>query len=150
MKQGTGQVCLYTHWAGTALPQTLRAALIRGKGRWDDDPYLTRIIFCEMIQHCVLDDTGYGISPEIGDGDNQVLRVDVANQTVQVGQAPLVSFADYVAAPVQGWGDPYTHYDDDNASGDYCARCGEKLALNEVDENMCLACRFAAEKDRDS
>lgn len=54
----TGGVFLYTHWGGSELGRTLRDALARagGKGRaategnrWDDEPYLVRIIFSEML-----------------------------------------------------------------------------------------------------
>lgn len=56
-------VALYTHWDGTNLPETVAKALTRGKDRWNDAPYLTRIIFSEMVQGSVLDTTGYGIEP---------------------------------------------------------------------------------------
>jgi hypothetical protein len=52
----------YSHWGGYYLPQTLANALDRGRDRWDDPSYLTRIIFSEMIKESVEDTTGYGIS----------------------------------------------------------------------------------------
>ena len=54
-------VALYTHWTGSVLPQTVAAALDRGRGRWTDPAYLTRIIFSEMIKGDVRGETGYGI-----------------------------------------------------------------------------------------
>lgn len=54
-------IVLYTHWSGSNLPATLAAALDRGRHRWTDPTYLTRIIFSEMIKDEVLDETGFGI-----------------------------------------------------------------------------------------
>lgn len=61
---GGPNVALYTHWAGTELPKVLARALERGRSRWGDTPYLTRIIFSDMISenHDVLETTGFGIS----------------------------------------------------------------------------------------
>lgn len=102
VKTGNEQVCLYTHWCGSDLPDILRAALKRGKDRWTDSQYLTRIIFCEMVKSDAMGTTGFGISQSIGDGSDRVLWVDVRSETVQVnGRAP-VSFVDFVAGNV-GW-----------------------------------------------
>lgn len=76
------RVWLYTHWGGSDLDQTLAAALDRGRGRWNDDQYLARIIFCEMIQGSVLDETGYGIGVEPGDNEYPFLVVDCKTNTV--------------------------------------------------------------------
>lgn len=43
------KVVLYTHWGGSELPQIVRSGLRRGKGRWNDAPYLTRILFSQLI-----------------------------------------------------------------------------------------------------
>lgn len=72
----------YTHWTGTELPKVVAAALVRGKSRWDDGPYLARIIFSEMIQHDVLDETGYGLSTTLGDGGDRIITIRVHHQTV--------------------------------------------------------------------
>lgn len=77
-----GKVYLYTHWGGSEITEILKSALIRGKGRWNDEPYLTRIIFCEMIKDDVMGDTGYGISTVICDNEYPILDVDCAKQTV--------------------------------------------------------------------
>ncbi len=78
----------YTHWHGTGLLDTVRAAIRRGKGRWSDAEYLARIIFCEMLKSDgdgVLDgETGFGIGTGGQHGDvSNVVEVDVAAQTVQ-------------------------------------------------------------------
>lgn len=54
-------MALYTHWGGSALHETLQAALKRGHDRWTDPSYLGRIIFSEMIFDDVMGNTGFGI-----------------------------------------------------------------------------------------
>lgn len=89
-------IVLYTHWAGTELPNILKSALKRGESRWGDLPYLTRIIFCEMIKGDVMDTTGYGISQEIGDGDDRILTVNVDKQTVNDYNGNVFTFEEYI------------------------------------------------------
>jgi hypothetical protein len=72
---------LYTHWNGSSLPHVLQAAL-KKKWRWDDTPYLARIIFCEMVKGDVEGETGFGISTRECDGGDRVLEVRVDEQTV--------------------------------------------------------------------
>ena len=76
-------VYLYTHWAGSELPAIVVSALRRGVGRWNDVQYLTRIIFCEMIKDDVEGKTGYGISAEVGDGDDRIVDVDTSTQQIR-------------------------------------------------------------------
>ena len=75
-------VYLYTHWKGHRLKSILKSALMRGKSRWDDPPYLARIIFCEMMDG---DNglTGYGISTEIEDNNHNAFEVDTDKQAVR-------------------------------------------------------------------
>lgn len=80
----SGGVVLYTHWNGTELPAVLRSALKRGRERWTDDSYLARIIFAEMIKEDLMGVRGYGISVQMGDGDDRVLTVDTVMQEVTV------------------------------------------------------------------
>jgi hypothetical protein len=69
-------IYMYTHWSGSMLPGIVRDALIRGRGRWGDPQYLARIVFCELIQGAVLEETGYGLGTFIGDNEHNVVRVD--------------------------------------------------------------------------
>jgi len=78
------RIYLYTHWGGTALFETLQMALKRGKFRWSDPSYLGRIIFSEMIQYEVLEETGYGIAPYPTDNEWPFLVVDLEKQEVRV------------------------------------------------------------------
>ena len=91
IKSDGEQVCLYTHWGGSSIEGALCKALVRGKSRWDDFQYLTRIIFCEMIKGDGFDElTGFGISQDVHDGAHRVITVDVDQRTVRVfGDEPI-------------------------------------------------------------
>lgn len=85
-------VALYTHWDGSEAENMLATALDRGRSRWMDSPYLTRIIFSEMIQHSVLNETGHGIEPFITGHTSYCeaapdtdLFVQIPSQTVKIG-----------------------------------------------------------------
>ncbi len=101
-------IFLYTHRTGKRLPALMAQGLRRGKGRWDDTPYLARILFCSLIERDVVSKTCYGI--DTGPGDNQagrpILVIDPDNQTVGLAHEPTptepfvtVSFAEFVANP---------------------------------------------------
>lgn len=89
VKCGKEQVCLYTHWDGTNLPKILQNALKRGKSRWADFQYLTRIIFSEMIKDYIMDECGYGITQTPWDGQNKIITVDAKNGTVTLNGNPM-------------------------------------------------------------
>jgi hypothetical protein len=102
VKDGDEQVCLYTHWGATELPETLRRALKR-RARWNDGSYLCRIIFCEMVDiNQWKEETGFGISQTLGDGHNKVITVDVKSQTVKINSKEPVSFNDFCETDI-GW-----------------------------------------------
>ncbi len=79
-------IYLYTHWCGHGLWETLQTALAK-RWRWDDQAYLTRVIFNEM-QSDDRGETGYGISTEPPDNSYPYLVVDVKEQRVFVTKAP--------------------------------------------------------------
>jgi len=83
-----GKIFFYTHYDGSDLPRILQAALVRGEDRWDDEPYLGRIIFCELVKNDVLGNLGYGITTYQTDNEHPVLYVDSNSQTVQCGNDP--------------------------------------------------------------
>jgi hypothetical protein len=104
-KEGDEQVCLYTHWAGSELPGTLKIALIRGNERCDDFQYLTRIIFCEMLKRGGKDLdglTGYGITQKPWDGSDKIILVIVSSQQVIIDEKKY-SFEEYIASDA-AWG----------------------------------------------
>lgn len=93
-----GELYFYTHWDGYKLHEILQSALERGKDRWDDTPYLARIIFSEMIQHNIKDNTGYGISTQSQDG--KCIEVNCKNKTITINKNTY-SFEEYI---IQGTG----------------------------------------------
>jgi hypothetical protein len=85
IKQRDGStIYFYTHWQGYRLEEILREALLRGRDRWSDSPYLARIIFSELVREELLSTIGYGISNEVGDNEHPILIVDVAHQSINV------------------------------------------------------------------
>lgn len=98
----TPGVYLYAHWTGSDLPGDVKDALSLQE-RWDDMPYLTRIVFCHMIG-TDRGTTGYGIDTQVGDGADRVVDIDVSAQTVNVegfddfDTGKPVSFAEYISA----------------------------------------------------
>lgn len=114
---GGKRVYFYGHWAGSEMPEIVRAALARGKGRWNDAPYLARIIFCQMVAPSdLMAETGYGISTEPGDNGYPILVVDCDKQEVNIetdtregygyapaGDAKAFGFAAYAALPEATW-----------------------------------------------
>ena len=96
------QVHLYSHWDGDKLKGVLQAALNRGRDRWSDPSYLSRIIFSEMIQNHLMETTGYGISnTEIP--CNRPLIVDCSSKTVSIGHldsSPIIlPMEDFIKLP---------------------------------------------------
>ena len=96
-----GSIFLYTHWGAEGLPWVVAKALDRGRSRWDDDEYLNRIIFSQMIKDEVMEETGYGIS--LGErGDTwRLVRVDYNDSTITVvdngHSGPELTFDEFVS-----------------------------------------------------
>jgi hypothetical protein len=83
-----GDVWLYSHYHGSELKDVLKRALAR-RQRWDDEAYLARIVFSEMLREgsngslTILDgEGGFGISTFMCDNEHGILVVDVPNQKV--------------------------------------------------------------------
>jgi hypothetical protein len=107
----TGTIYLYTHWNGTALPQTVRDSLAskRGRARWNDETYLCRIILSDMMKtqdcptHPIMEaETGYGVGLSMPDGQERVLTVNCKTQRVRIGRKSW-SFADYSTLSSPSW-----------------------------------------------
>lgn len=101
------EVVLYSHWSGSELPTTLARALQRGRSRWDDAPYLTRMIFSQMLAEFnpedliagVMGETDFGIEAVVTGNDDYCeansdydLFVDMTKQQVFVGDETWYSF----------------------------------------------------------
>ena len=54
-------VVLYSHWGQTEWESDIAAALLHAKPRWGDSSYGTRMMISHLIQHSILDETGFGI-----------------------------------------------------------------------------------------
>lgn len=90
-------VYLYTHGRGSELQDIVRRALAR-KQRWDDNEYLTRIIFCEMVKGDEAEEIGFGIgTSEHDDNENPLITIDCGDQTVAIGNKKSVSFRTFIA-----------------------------------------------------
>ena len=92
VKQKPYSVFLYTHWGADTILQDTIQGMIKGKSRWSDSTYLTRILFDSLKKPAsaangkVLDDaystTGYGIGTfQAGDIEKLVV-VDTEHQRV--------------------------------------------------------------------
>jgi hypothetical protein len=97
-------VYLYGHWSGSVMPHVVKRALDseRGRNRWDDGAYLTRIIFCELVSGDEKGETGYGIASHICDNQRPIIYVDPDKKIVgfsneDTPRQPYVqwSFEDY-------------------------------------------------------
>ena len=75
-------VVFYSHWGGHGLAAVVRRAIGK-RWRWDDDSYLARIIFCELVSGSEDAETGFGISRFLaGDRGHPVVFVNIKEQTV--------------------------------------------------------------------
>lgn len=92
----------YTHSKGSRLPETLAKALDRGRNRWTDPSYLSRIIFSQMVKNEVMSELGYGVESkptgstdyvEASPGYDPV--VSIKNQTVVIDDVTL-TFEEYI------------------------------------------------------
>lgn len=64
-------IALYTHWTGSEILPEIALGLERGKSRWDDAGYFTRIMFDQITRHEGKDETtGFGIYPLTSDGQS--------------------------------------------------------------------------------
>jgi hypothetical protein len=114
-KATNGGVYLYTHWAGHDFPEMLRKALDFGRGRWNDDQYLARIIMSQVFEDIHDDTTGGGIGLTIGDNEpnRPVLVVNLINNTVSFAaegdeghparRYGQLTFAEYVEQEQASW-----------------------------------------------
>ena len=97
MEQEDGaKIYFYGHWAGDGLFEVLKSALKKGESRWDDEMYMARIVFCEMVKD---DDgiSGYGIATYVGDNQHPVFVVNSSKQTVSIeGTDKSWAFEDFL------------------------------------------------------
>lgn len=82
-------VWFYTHWSGSEIGETVKAALAR-KLRWEDPSYLARIVFDELTKGRQGDETGFGISCQLQDNEHPIVVVDVPKQCVWIIEEKLL------------------------------------------------------------
>lgn len=87
MHSEDGRVFFYTHWDGHKLPVIAQDAL-RRRERWDDAPYLSRIVFSHMIKGHLMEETGYGISLGICDNSYPLLVIDTDAKQIRFEDGP--------------------------------------------------------------
>ena len=77
------RVLFYTHHGGEYVPYRLQKGL-RQRKRWDDPPYLARILFDALVGERHGTTIGYGIDVDFGDNNRDVLVVRCERQVVEV------------------------------------------------------------------
>ena len=99
-KDGTdASVVLYSHWGQDSWEPDLAEALVHARPRINDSSYGTRMIISYLIQHNILDETGYGIYSIQSDNydlGEQTVIVDFVNQTIT--DMHPVGFQEFVQA----------------------------------------------------
>ncbi len=70
LEGGETSIFLYTHWRGSEVCQILATALDKGRARWTDPSYMTRIIFNEL-QGDDRSNSSFGISIDEIDPEHQ-------------------------------------------------------------------------------
>jgi hypothetical protein len=101
MEQEDGnRIYFYSHWGGSDLPHVVQEALNRGQDRWDDEAYLARIIFCELVRGNEPSTTGYGISTYECDNEHPHVVVNSSKQTVTIDDQ-TIPFKDFVEINVR-------------------------------------------------
>lgn len=103
------RIFLYGHWMGDDNYRVAGQVLSRQE-RWNDAPYLTRMLFSLMTSHDPNSDTGFGISTTMCDNEYPIVVIDPQKQTVHLEQyiwgdggkfetiTPHVTFEEFVNA----------------------------------------------------
>jgi hypothetical protein len=104
------RIWLYGHWMGD---DNYRVAgqVLALQERWNDSPYLTRMLFAKMTEASPKDSsTGYGISNTMCDNEYPIVVIDPQNQSVHLENyiwgdggkfetiTPQVTFEEFVNA----------------------------------------------------
>ena len=78
-------VVLYSHWGQDGWETDIASALDHARPRWNDSSYGTRMMISYLMQHNVLDETGFGIYAINGDNydlGEQTVVIDFVNKTI--------------------------------------------------------------------
>lgn len=97
-EENGGTMYFYTHWHGfDYMKQALMRALAK-KVRWDDDSYLARMIFCEVVKADIESSTGFGLSTQLYDNEHPIIVVDIRSQSVTIGDDSPMSFEEFITS----------------------------------------------------
>jgi hypothetical protein len=80
-------VILYTHWCGALLPAAVEVALEQARPRWNDGPYLTRIVVQSVLEQFGARPEvshGFGLATVLGDNQYPLLVIDVPGRSVGI------------------------------------------------------------------
>jgi hypothetical protein len=78
-------VVLYSHWGQDGWETDIARALEHSRSRWIDYSYGTRMMISSLLQHNILDETGFGIYAINGtnfDLGEQTVVIDFTDNTV--------------------------------------------------------------------
>lgn len=81
----TSNVVLYSHWGQDEWQRDIALALDHARPRWGDHSYAARMMISHLIQHNILDETGFGIysiNSDNYDLGEQTVVIDFVNKTV--------------------------------------------------------------------
>lgn len=77
-------VVLYGHWSGDSYVEDTRRALAK-RWRWNDDSYLTRIVYDQFVGDQAGTETSFGITAgSLSDNEHPILHVNVRTQRVSL------------------------------------------------------------------
>lgn len=76
-------VVLYSHWDGCDVIGKVQKAIAR-RLRWNDPPYLARMIACEVWRGQESSETGYGLSVKSCDNSHAAVYVDIPAKRVAI------------------------------------------------------------------
>ena len=110
MDKKVGYTFLYTHWGGSGIKEVLQEALLK-RWRWNDPSYLCRIT-ADVLMHDAHDtETGFGISPFLGDNSHPILLVDTGKQRVFIVKEHVMQQAVLKHAEIAEWLSVYSFED---------------------------------------
>ena len=84
-------VYLYTHWGASELKDLVKQVLAR-RLRWDDNGYLARMIFSQMVKDDLDGELGYGITTNQAGDAWITIEVDCENNQITVTEYDETTF----------------------------------------------------------
>jgi hypothetical protein len=82
-------IALYSHWGEDSMYQDLAAALRHAAPRKGDESYYIRMAISHLLQHSILDETGFGLyacDPSDQGFMDHPITIDLTDSTVGSGE----------------------------------------------------------------